>query len=240
MSKVIVGNWKMNGSKPMATKLVPAIASYAAGAGVKCDIVLCPPALFVPLVATLVQGSFLALGAQDCSAKAEGAYTGETSATMLLEHGCRYVIVGHSERRQYHAETDSHVEAKAEAALKQGLIPIVCVGETLEQREAGDAQAVVAAQIDQSVPKAARPGEYLLAYEPVWAIGTGKVASSDDIAQMHQHIATLLPGTKILYGGSVKAANAQEILQLPGVSGVLVGGASLILEEFCAIIAAAG
>lgn len=238
MNKIIVANWKMNGSTAMAGGLVPAVASYAAGVRCQNEMVICPPAVLLPEVARLLQGSFLALGGQDCSAHAPGAYTGDISASMLKEAGCRYVIVGHSERRQNHGETDAQVCAKAEAAIAQGIIPIICVGETLKQRESGAALDVVAAQLKSSVPSASQ--HFLLAYEPVWAIGSGKVPTSADISQMHAHImANVGMGAKIVYGGSVKAANAREIVRISGVAGLLVGGASLNIEEFCGIIAAA-
>lgn len=237
--KVIAANWKMNGSVAMAAALVPKVASYAASAGSRSEIVLCPPATLLAEVGRLMQGSFLALGAQDVSAHASGAYTGEISAGMLKEAGCRYVIVGHSERRQYHAESDALVKAKAEAALAAGLTPILCIGETLEERESGKAFEVVSAQLKRSLPTSHQPptANFLLAYEPVWAIGSGKVPSSADIEAMHAHIgASAGAGAKILYGGSVNAGNAREILSIPGVDGVLVGGASLKAEEFCSII----
>lgn len=232
MTKYIVGNWKMNGSQALAGALVPRVASLAAQVGSKAEIVLCPPAPLLPEVGRRMQGSFLALGAQDVSPHKDGAYTGDVSAAMLKEAGCRYVIVGHSERRQYHAESDVLVKAKAEAALAGGLIPIVCIGETLAQREAGQAKEVVKTQL-ASLPG----GQFLLAYEPVWAIGTGRTPTLSDIAEMHAHIGAMVKAG-VLYGGSVKAANAADILQTPGVAGVLVGGASVNAEEFCGIIAA--
>lgn len=235
MAKIIVGNWKMLGSQELAETLVPAVASFAAQIQSQCEIVLCPPAVLLPEVARLVQGSFLAVGGQDCSAHSEGAYTGEVSATMLAEVGCRYAIVGHSERRQYYKELNETIKAKAEAAQAAGLIPIICVGEMLAQREAGLAARNVTQQVRECVPAG---GQFLLAYEPVWAIGSGKVPSNTDIEQMHAQILSLLPSAKVLYGGSVKSANAAEIMSVSGVSGVLVGGASVNVEEFCGIIAA--
>lgn len=237
MSKIIAGNWKMHGTRQSAAALVPAIASFAASRQSKDEIILCPPAVLVPEVEKLIQGSFLALGAQDVSAHAEGAYTGDMSAAMLKDAGCRYVIVGHSERRANYKELNETVKAKAEAVQGAGLIPIICVGEMLAQREAGLAMRYVTQQVRECVPTG---GQFLLAYEPVWAIGSGKVPSAADIGQMHEQILTLLPGAKVLYGGSVKAANAAEIMSVPGVSGVLVGGASLVLEEFCGILSASG
>ncbi len=216
----------MHGTRESARALAAAIRPAA-----NATIILCPP--FTLLAEA---GTKFALGGQDCHAQAQGAHTGDISAAMLKDAGCTYVIVGHSERRQNHGETDASVHAKAGAALTAGLTPIVCVGETLEQRKSGRAEAVVAQQIRESAPQ----GEFILAYEPIWAIGTGETASEADIAAMHRHIKTLLPAnTPVLYGGSVKASNAKEILYIPGVDGVLVGGASLKAEEFCAIIDAA-
>lgn len=235
MAKIIVGNWKMHGSEALAETLVAAVSSCAAHIRSKDEIVLCPPAVLLPAVVKRVQGSFLAVGGQDCSAHVEGAYTGDISASMLAEVGCRYVIVGHSERRHYYKELNETVKSKAEAAQAAGLLPIICVGEMLAQRESGLAMRYVTQQVRECVPSG---GQFLLAYEPVWAIGSGKVPSAAEIEQMHQQILSLLPNAKLLYGGSVKAANAQEILRIPGVSGVLVGGASVNSEEFCGIIAA--
>lgn len=236
MAKLIVGNWKMNGTAALASALVPEIAQFAASRRSDDEIVICPPFTLLAEVARQVQGSFISVGAQDVSAHKDGSFTGDISADMLKEAGCRYVIVGHSERRSLHAETSGQVRAKADAALAAGLIPIICMGETLEQRESGSALSVVEAQVKASIPTAS--GDFVLAYEPVWAIGSGRNAHSTDIEDMHRHILSLLPEARILYGGSVKAANAGEILSIEGVSGVLVGGASLKAEEFCGIIAA--
>ena len=233
MQKIIVGNWKMHGSVALAETLVSAVASFAAQVQSKCEIVLCPPTVLLPAVSRLVQGSFLGVGGQDCSAEQEGAHTGDISASMLAEAGCRYVIVGHSERRARYKELNEMVKAKAEAAQAAGLIPIICVGEMLAQREAGLASRYVTQQVRECVPAG---GQFLLAYEPVWAIGSGKVPRGADIEQMHAQILSLLPDAKVLYGGSVKATNAAEIMSVPGVSGVLVGGASVVLEEFLGII----
>jgi len=235
MTKIIIGNWKMNGSAASAQALVPALASMAASMHSKAEIVVCPPSVLIPAVSKMVEGSFIAVGGQDCSASKDGAYTGDLSARMLKEAGCRYVIVGHSERRANYKELNELVKAKAEAAQAEGLIPVICVGEMLAQRENGLAVRYVTQQVRECVPAG---GQFLLAYEPVWAIGSGHVPSGVEIEQMHQQIASLIPGVKVLYGGSVKAANAREILSIPGVSGVLVGGASLSLDEFSGIIAA--
>lgn len=244
MMTLIAGNWKMHGSLALAKELLPALAALEVRPGVTTAI--CPPAPLLGGVAPLL--GRMALGAQDCHAEAGGAFTGDVSAAMLKEAGCRYVIVGHSERRQFHGETDAQVAAKAARALEAGLIPIICVGETLAQRESGAAQAVVAAQVKASLPPgASAQTDFVLAYEPVWAIGSGKTPSPDDIRDMHAAIAAQtcacagLPKERVavLYGGSVKAANAKAILSIPGVSGVLVGGASLTAEEFGGIMQAA-
>ena len=201
------------------------------------------PAPYLAQVQALCQGSTLALGAQDVSENDQGAYTGEVSARMLREFGTRYCLVGHSERRQYHGETDAIVKAKAAAALKAGLTPIICVGETEAEREAGKTATIIARQIAGSVPENATAANAVIAYEPVWAIGTGKTATTDDIAAVHGQIRNLFNGEgkanlRILYGGSVKGSNAQAILATAGVNGALVGGASLDLEDFWRIISA--
>lgn len=241
MKKRIVANWKMHGSRRMAEPLVLKIAHllHTLPTDTCPHVVICPPAPYLSLVGGLLSGSLAALGAQDCHAKAEGAHTGDVSASMLHELGCAYVIVGHSERRAEHAETGPQVRAKAEAAMAAGLIPIICIGESLEAREAGQAEAVVARQLEEALPRG-QGGQFVLAYEPIWAIGTGRTPTSADIAQMHRHIQGIAGmHVPVLYGGSVKAANAREILALDGVGGALVGGASLSAEEFGAIIEAA-
>jgi triosephosphate isomerase len=239
MPKLIVGNWKMNGEPVGAKSLATAVAGAAAQS--PHTVALCPPATLLSLVGDAIKATPVKLGGQDCSPHAEGAYTGDISAVMLKNTGCSYVIVGHSERRAGHGETDATVNAKAQAALKAGLIPIICIGETLAQREAGRAEAVVASQLQHSIPACQSA---VLAYEPVWAIGTGKTATNEEIGQMHQFIIAevtqrfgLAPAAvTVLYGGSVKSANAEAILAIDGVAGVLVGGASLKAEEFGAII----
>ena len=211
-----------------------------------CDVLVCPPATLIAQAAWFVKDAF-AIGGQDCHAEASGAYTGDVSAEMLKAAGASHVIVGHSERRQYHAETDAQVAAKAKAAWRAGLTAILCFGETLEQREAGKAKAVCDSQLAGSVPEGASAANTVVAYEPVWAIGTGKTASLDDIAAMHAHVRACLvkqlgdAGKKVLiqYGGSVKPDNAAAILSTPDVGGALVGGASLKVAEFMAIISAA-
>jgi triosephosphate isomerase len=242
MSYLIAGNWKMNGTPSSAQDLAMGLANRAKG-GAKSEIALCPPSPLLSIAATAIAGSPIALGAQDCHASEKGAHTGDTSAWLLKAIGCRYVIVGHSERRADHGETDAVVKAKAAAALKAGLTPIVCVGETDAQRETGETAAVIARQVAGSVPDGATPANTVIAYEPVWAIGTGKTATTADIAAVHAQVRDVFKATagsadglRILYGGSVKGSNAAEILATKGVNGALVGGASLDLEDFWKII----
>jgi triosephosphate isomerase (TIM) len=239
--KLIAGNWKMNGlladGRDRAQKLADFVKSHQSGG---FDMVLCPPATVLQTVLGTVYGSGIAIGGQDCHMQESGAFTGDISAAMLKDIGAEYVLAGHSERRQYHNETSAMVGAKAKAAHDVGLIAIVCVGETDAERTAGQANSVVAEQLKASLPDCANPDNTVIAYEPVWAIGTGKVASADDIVQMHAFIrAAVGPGYRLLYGGSVKASNAKEILHTDNVDGVLVGGASLKIDEFTAIAAAA-
>lgn len=235
--KWIVGNWKMHGSNALAAELV----SAAVGAKTqRAEVVICPPFTLLAGVHGLIRGKGLHLGGQDCHQAVEGAYTGDTSAAMLVEAGCGYVILGHSERRTQHQETDALIRAKCEAALAAGLKVILCVGESLTEREAGKAESVVATQLKDCMPASATTGNLLLAYEPVWAIGTGKTASLGDIEQMHRFIGAKAKGFTVLYGGSVKPGNAKEIMSVPGVGGVLVGGASVEPQSFAAIIGAAG
>ena len=210
-----------------------------------CDVLICPPASLIAQAAWTVKGAF-ALGGQDCHAQAKGAFTGDVSAEMLKDAGASHVIVGHSERRQYHGESDGEVAAKAQAAWRAGLIAIICIGESQAQRDCGDAAHVCKSQLDASVPADAVPANTVIAYEPVWAIGTGRTPTSDDIVAMHAHIRTCLVAKlgsgaeemAILYGGSVNPANAAQILNLPEVGGALVGGASLKCDDFLKIIAA--
>ena len=234
MRQLIAGNWKMNG-------LAASLGEIAALArGVKtphCDVLICPPATLVARAAALNSG--IAIGGQDCHAEISGAFTGDVSAEMLKDAGATAVIVGHSERRQYHGETDAIVAAKAQAAWRAGLFAIICVGETEAQRDAGDAHHVCKRQLMGSVPDGATPQNTAIAYEPIWAIGTGKTATSDDIATMHAHIRkSLAAPLRILYGGSVKPSNAKEILALADVGGALVGGASLNASDFLQIVEA--
>ena len=213
-------------------------AAAAAPAGV--DVLICPPATLLAPVAGRCAESAVLVGAQDCHALSSGAHTGDVSAAMVRDAGAGFVILGHSERRNDHGETSDLVCSKAEAALAAGLVPIICVGETREQREAGDAFDIVGAQLRASLPGDA--GSTVIAYEPVWAIGTGLTASASDVAAMHAFIRTQLPApaaTRIIYGGSVKPANAGELMSLDDVDGALVGGASLNITQFVSIIDAA-
>ena len=241
-NKLIVGNWKMNGLKDDSLERVGKLLLASQGRDeLSYDMVLCPPATVLSSVAERLEGSRIAWGGQDCHAEESGAFTGNIAAPMLKDLGCGYVIVGHSERRQYQKETNAEIQAKAKAAHKAGLVAIVCIGETDDERSAGKAEAVVGEQLENSVPETATPENTVIAYEPVWAIGTGKVASNDDIKSMHAFIrANASVKARILYGGSVKGANAQEILHTPNVDGVLVGGASLKAEEFIQIAEAGG
>jgi len=242
---LVAGNWKMNGLKRSATELDAMIAG-AGPAAATVELMVCPPAPLITGFVEAARGSPVAIGAQDCHAEAAGAYTGDISAEMLADAGAVAVIVGHSERRSLHHETDALVRAKALAARRAGLTAILCIGETREEREAGRALAVVAGQLDSSVPDGAEPGNLVLAYEPVWAIGTGLTPTSADITEMHAAIRQRLVARfgataadiRILYGGSVKAANAAELMAVSDVDGALVGGASLKAAEFLAIAAA--
>jgi len=244
---LIAGNWKMNGLRADGCALARGVADGAASAAV--ELLVCPPATLLAPVADVLQGSSVQLGGQDCHAAENGAHTGDVAATMLADIGCAYVIVGHSERRQDHGETDTVVRAKAEAAHGAGLIAIVCVGETEQEREAGRALDVVAGQIRGSLPAGATAGNTVVAYEPVWAIGTGRTPTPEEIQAVHAHarqsIAVALGdaeagGIRILYGGSVKPDNATEFMRLSDVDGALVGGASLKAADFLAIAQSCG
>ncbi|MDJ0387262.1 triose-phosphate isomerase [Roseomonas sp. E05] len=243
MRTMIAGNWKMHGTLAEATALAQGVA---AGAGGAAELLVCPPFPHLAAVKMAMVGSAVGLGAQDCHAKAKGPHTGDVSAAMLKDVGASYVILGHSERRADHGESDAAVKAKAEAALAEGLTPIVCVGESEAQRLAGDAEPVVAGQLAGSLPEGFGAAGGVVAYEPVWAIGTGRTPTDEDIAAMHARIRAELvrafgaagEGLRILYGGSVKPSNAKAILALPHVDGALVGGASLVAADFLAIAAA--
>ncbi len=240
--KLIAGNWKMNGLRQDGLDLARALAARIRGGGPDCDWLVCPPAQLLIPVGEAIGGSGIALGAQDCHTEAAGAHTGDLAAPMLADAGCSFVIVGHSERRTDHGESDALVKAKAAAAQAAGLTPIVCLGETEEQREAGRALEVIETQVTGSMPGAAEP--LVVAYEPVWAIGTGKVATPEDVAEAHAHIRGLLGGIfgaeaaeaiRVLYGGSVKPNNARDLRALADVDGGLIGGASLKADDFLAI-----
>ena len=246
---LIAGNWKMNGLTADGLALAAAVAADIGKAGaVACEVLLCPPATLLSTVADKLTGSVIAVGGQDCHAKPSGAHTGDISAAMQRDLGARFVIVGHSERRTDHGESDAQVQAKAKAGHGAGLTVIICIGETEAQRDGGQTFAVLARQIAGSVPEGATADDTVIAYEPVWAIGTGRTPTSAEIAAAHAHIRQELAkrigaeaeATRILYGGSVKASNAVEILKLDHVDGALVGGASLIAADFCAIVRAAG
>jgi triosephosphate isomerase len=241
---LIAGNWKMNGLQQAAAELEK-IIDGASKLASSTDILVCPPATLIAGFAALARGSAVAIGAQDCHSEAAGAFTGDLSAEMLKDAGASAVIVGHSERRLYHHETDADIRAKALAAHRAGLLAIVCIGETRAERERGQTIAVVGGQLSGSLPEAAGAASLALAYEPVWAIGSGLTPSAGDIAQVHDFIRAQLtarygnvaPGIRILYGGSVKPGNARELLTIENVDGALVGGASLKAEEFLAIAA---
>ena len=241
----VAGNWKMNGLIASLGEIAAIREAVEKGGAGAAELAVCPPATLIAPAAGVLKGGPVALGGQDCHTAVSGAYTGDISATALADLGASYVIVGHSERRQYHAETDALVKAKAEAANKVGLTAIVCVGETRAEREAGKALDVVGAQIKGSLPAAASFSTLVVAYEPVWAIGTGLVPSAADVAEVHAAIRGWLKGlygeagaaVRILYGGSVKPSNAKELLGLPNVDGALVGGASLKAADFLAIAA---
>ncbi len=244
---LIAGNWKMNGLKADALALAKGVADGVKQAGwTDREVLVCPPALWVMAVADAVRVSGLLVGGQDCHAKASGAHTGEVSTEMLRDAGASCVIVGHSERRTDCGETDAVVRAKAEAAWRAGLLPIVCVGETLAEREAGKTLTVLETQLRGSVPAGSTAAKLVVAYEPVWAIGTGKTPTTPEVAAAHAHIRKVLgalvadaAGVRLLYGGSVKGSNAAELLAAGDVDGALVGGASLKADEFLAIAKAA-
>ncbi len=247
MRKLIAGNWKMNGSLAGNEALVKAMLDGLGSGAPAADMALCAPAPYLPQLATLLKGSPIAWGAQDVSSHEQGAYTGEVSAGMLHELGCRYAIVGHSERRQYHGETDALVADKAKAALARGITPIVCVGETLAEREAGHTEDVVKRQLAAVVHACGHCiTEIVVAYEPVWAIGTGKTASPEQAQQVHAVLrAQIAAATQhpervhILYGGSMNAANAASLLAQPDIDGGLIGGASLKAADFLQIVGSA-
>ncbi len=246
LHKLIAGNWKMNGLRADGLALADALARLARRDKPACDLLICPPATLLAPIAVALAGSGIALGGQDCHPKLFGAHTGDISAAMLKDAGCSYVILGHSERRIDHNESDALIRAKVTAAREAGLIAILCVGETLQQRDAGRTLEVVARQLAGSLPDGMDAARLVVAYEPVWAIGTGRTPTVGDVAAVHAHIRAELRSRladaaqmRILYGGSVKPGNARELLQVPNVDGALVGGASLVAEDFWAIAQAA-
>ena len=245
---LVAGNWKMNGSKEQAQKLVGELIEDLSSNG-QVDVAICPPAIYLDLVSQLVSSSVLKLGSQNCSEHGAGAYTGELSATMLLDIGCEYVILGHSERRAIFSETNQQVAEKFAAAKNAGLVPVLCVGETLEEREAGNTLKVVSSQVDAVLdllgPQAFEGA--VIAYEPVWAIGTGKTATPEQAQEVHAAIRAQVADAnkssaeklQILYGGSMNAANAESLIAMADIDGGLVGGASLKAKDFLAICQAA-
>ena len=237
-TKLVAGNWKMNGLRQNGATLAHELKERAGAAGgaLGCDLLVCPPATLISEVGGILAGSAIALGGQDCHAAPKGAYTGDISAEMLADLGCTYVILGHSERRQGHGETDAVLRGKIAAAWRAGLTAILCVGETQRQGQAGEAIEVVSSQLAGAIPDAGAAATLVVAYEPVWAIGTGLTATAEDISAMHAEIRRRIPaGTRILYGGSVNPKNSDTILGLSEVDGALVGGASLNADDFWTI-----
>lgn len=242
---LVMGNWKLNGTKASVSTLIEGIEK-AADAATNVEVAVCPPAIFIEQVAKLTSTNRIVFGAQDVSTNVAGAYTGETSPVMVKEFGAKYSLVGHSERRQYHNETDAVVAAKFVAIQENGLVPVLCIGETLEERETDKTFAVVETQLKAVIDVAgiAAIENSVIAYEPVWAIGTGKVATSEQAQEVHAHIRSWLKAqsevvsekVQILYGGSVKANSAKELFAQADIDGGLVGGAALIIEEFVGII----
>ncbi len=245
--KLIAGNWKMNGGLAANESLIQALLSGLAAKAALCDIAVCVPAPYLAQLQSLLAGSALALGAQDVSAHEGGAYTGEVAAAMLKDFAVRYCLVGHSERRLYHGESDALVATKAQRALAAGITPIVCIGETLAEREAGKTEEVVKRQLAAVIQLNGHcVSEIVVAYEPVWAIGTGKTASPEQAQEVHAVLRAQLNAAsahaeriQILYGGSMNAANAQQLLGQPDIDGGLIGGAALKAADFLTIIAAA-
>lgn len=242
---LVAGNWKMNGLKASAAELGKIVQGHAA-LWPNVDLMVCPPATLLMTFAVVALGSKVAIGAQDCHAEPSGAFTGDLSAEMLADCGATAIIVGHSERRTYHKETDAEVKAKALAAHRAGLAAIVCIGETRAERDARETIPVIRRQIDGSLPDQASAANLILAYEPVWAIGTGLTPTPQDVAEVHGFLRERLvsrfgaegKGIRILYGGSVKPANAKELMGVANVNGALVGGASLKADDFLGIAGA--
>jgi triosephosphate isomerase (TIM) len=247
MRKLIAGNWKMNGLRADGSALARDLAARAGKAAANCDLLVCPPATLLTEIAAVLTGSRIALGGQDCHAQARGAFTGDVSAAMLKDAGCLYVILGHSERRRDHHESDALIRAKVETARAEGLIPIVCIGENADEREKGNTLGVLDTQLGRSLPEGLRGNDLIVAYEPTWAIGSGVTPKEHEIAQAHAFIRRELGrrvadpnAVRILYGGSVNSANAAAVLGIANVDGALVGGASLDANSFWAIAEAAG
>ncbi len=243
MKKLAAGNWKMNGTKASLAEVAALVAAHPAPV---CEMLLCPPTTLIAQMADAAKDTVLHVGAQDCHPKPQGAHTGDISVAMLKDAGASHVILGHSERRTDHGETDALVRAKAEAVVDAGLIAIVCIGETVAEHDAGKTLAVIGTQVDGSIPMGATAANLVVAYEPVWAIGTGRTPTLSEIAEVHSFLRGRLrgliggeaAGVRILYGGSVKPSNAADIFAVPHVDGALVGGASLKATDFGAIIAA--
>jgi len=243
MRKLAAGNWKMNGTTAALAEVRALLAAHPAP---NCEMLLCPPATLIAAMAQAARGSVLRVGGQDCHAEAAGAHTGDISAEMLVNAGASHVILGHSERRADHGESDAMVRAKAQAALAAGLVAVICIGESEAQHDGGHTLAVIGAQLAGSVPEAARAANLVIAYEPIWAIGSGRTPTLDEIAAVHGFMRAGLTdrfgaeakGIRLLYGGSVKPSNAAGIFAVPEVNGALVGGASLKADDFGAIVAA--
>jgi triosephosphate isomerase len=243
MKKLAAGNWKMNGTHAALAEVSALAQAHPAPA---CEVLLCPPATLIARMADLARGTAVMVGGQDCHAKSSGAHTGDISAEMLVDSGASHVILGHSERRSDHGETDAQVLAKAGAAHRAGLTAIICIGETEAERDAGRTLDVVGTQLHGSVPAGSTAANLVVAYEPVWAIGTGRTPTLAEIAEVHAFLRARLTarigaeaaGVRLLYGGSVKPSNATEIFAIPHVDGALVGGASLKAADFGAIVAA--
>ncbi len=241
--RLVIGNWKMHGGKSANATLLAGLCAGETAIG-QCDLAVCVPFPYLEQAQSALAGSRISWGAQDVSRHAQGAYTGEVSAGMLVDFACRWVLVGHSERRAMHGESDELVAQKAAAALQSGLTPVVCIGETLEEQDAGLTSEVIARQLAPVLALGRESvAKMVLAYEPVWAIGTGRSATPEQAQAVHADIrvgltALDVPQVRILYGGSVKAANAASLFAMPDIDGALVGGASLVAEEFLRIAAA--
>ena len=247
ITPLIAGNWKMNGLRASLLEVEKLASRLTAGTPPRCTVAICPPATLINAMNRVAAPAGIVLGGQDCHPDPSGAHTGDISGAMLADAGAQMVIVGHSERRVDHGETDDLVRRKAIAALGAGLLPIICIGESRAEREGGQAHAICRTQLLGSVPDQAAEHDIVIAYEPVWAIGTGLTPTADDIAEMHNNLREQLisrfgergAGFRLLYGGSLKPANAREILAISNVNGGLVGGASLLADDFAAIISAA-